>query len=314
MKRTLLAFILIGAFLIATLIPGTASAERWGITAINVSPQIASDNNRYVSFQRRNGMPVVLDTWRGKYKVLRGAWHCHPRDIGGGRVLLICPHSRPTKKNSGFHARTGSVHGGKTIPLAGSRKINDAFEIGRFWVPVQIGRVSTDGRIKFRYLNWRTGTMKRYRPTYWWAYGSVDLDHPRLAPADIQTFRPKVQEGPLPSYAVVSTCRGKDVVVTDWRNELRLWWSRTDSVLLGKGHLFYDDCQWHQSIRIGDNWVTWSRGRALHAYNFRTGQRFNRRYRLASHVTPIRDGVVIARRLERYGKFYKAYRIRVIRL
>jgi len=43
-------------------------------------------------------------------------------------------------------------------------------------------------------------------------------------------------------------------------------------------------------------------------------KRFNRRYWLGSHITPVRDGVVIARKLKRYGKFYKAYRIRVIRL
>ncbi|MCB0857381.1 MAG: hypothetical protein KDB57_04570 [Solirubrobacterales bacterium] len=309
MRRVLLAVALAAGFLSAAIVPGSASAERWGITAINISPQIASDNDRYVSFQRRNGMPVVLDTWRGTFKVLRGAWHCHPRDIGGGRVLMICPHSRPAEDNSGFYARTGSVLGGKTIPLARSREISDAYEIGRYWVPVQLRR-----ELRFAFLNWRTGALRKYRARHWYAFGAMDLDHPNLGRADIQTFTPDVAGSPLPWYATVSVCRGRDVVITDWRGELRLWSDRDHSVLLGAGHLFYDVCQWHQSIRIGTNWVTWSRGRALYAYNFRTGERFNRRYKLGSHITPIRDGVVIARRLERYGKFYKAYRIRVIRL
>ncbi|MBN8870938.1 MAG: hypothetical protein J0H66_13740 [Solirubrobacterales bacterium] len=316
MKRFALISALIpalaGLAALAMLPPAAQAAGRPGITAINISPQIASDNDRYVAFQRRNGMPVVLDTWRGTFKVLRGAWHCHPRDIGGGRVLMICPHSRPTKKNSGFHARTGSVRGGKTIPLVKSREISDAFEIGSYWVPVELPK-EVYGPFRFAFLNWRTGALKKYRPTHWWAFGAMDLDHPRLGRADIQTFTPEVG-GSLSPDSTVSVCRGRDVVITDWRGELRLWRDRNHSVLLGKGHLFYDVCQWHQSMRIGREWVTWSRGGALHAYNFRTGERFDRRYKPGSRITPIRDGVVVAVKRKRYGKYYTSYWVRLIRL
>jgi hypothetical protein len=303
----------LAALALAMLPSAAESAGRPGITAINISPQIASDNDRYVAFQRRNGMPVVLDTWRGTFKVLRGAWHCHPRDIGGGRVLMICPHSRPTKKNSGFRARTGSVQGGKTIPLVKSREISDAFEIGRYWVPVELRREGY-GPIEFAFLNWRTGALKKYRAAHWWAFGAMDLDRPGLGRADIQTFTPAVAGRPLQRNATLSVCRGRDVVITDWRGELRLWRDREHSVLLGRGHLFYDVCQWHQSIRIGREWVTWSRGGAVHAYNFRTGERFDHRYKAGSRITPIRDGVVVAIKRKRHWKYYTSYWVRLIRL
>ncbi|MCB0857382.1 MAG: hypothetical protein KDB57_04575 [Solirubrobacterales bacterium] len=291
-------------------VSATASqaAQRWGITAINISPQIATDNDRYVSFQRRNRIPVVLDTWTGTIRAIRKAFACQPRDIGSRRVLLICPHHRSREGDTGFRAKTASVTGGEAKPLIKSRKIYDAYEIGKYWIPT-----SGEGPVYYSYLNWRTGRTKEMNYN---VRSGIDLDRRAIFWADVQNFTPNFKGYPNPFFGDPVLCRGKEVVISDWKGVLRLWWDEDRSVKIGNGDLLYyggNPCSWHQSLRIGSQWVTWRKGRSLHGYNFRTGARFGQRFAPGSKIAPLRDGVVVAKELKRYGKYYKAYRVRVIR-
>jgi len=312
MKRLLPVFAIVLGCLLAS-VPAAGAAQRWGVTAINISPQIASDDDRYVAFQRRNGIPVVLDTETGEFHALRGALYCQPRDIGGGRVLLICPHHRPTGKRTGFIARTGPVEGGPTKPLAKSGKLEDAYEIGRNWVAVKI---PADNRLdpNFGFLNWRDGRLAKYMAMSGaYAFGGVNLDGEKLKPSEARRFAPRFEVARQPDEARPHICRGSSGVVTDWRGELRFWWTSNRSVRLGVGGILFSTCQWYQSIRIGENWVTWSRGRSLHAYNLRTGRRLDRRFPAGSKITPMNDGVVIAKKLKDHGRYYTAFRVRFIK-
>lgn len=293
---------------VASLLVGLFASERaeagpW-IPAVNISPQIASDNERYVAFQRRNRIPTVLDTWTGKFRMIRKAWTCQPRAIGGRRVLLICPHQRNKgNEDSGFRAKTASVDGGPAKPLVRSRKIYDAYGIGKYWIPIE-----GDGPIFYRYLNWRTGGVKRlsYR-----AESGIDLDRRGIHWADVARFTPNFKGYPNPFWSDPEICRGKDVVIAEWKDELTLWTDSDTSVELGNGtDLLPEACKWYGSLRIGSEWVTWRRGPVMHAYNFRTGARFDRRFTPGTKITPVRDGVVVAKEIKRYGKNYKAYRVK----
>ena len=311
MRGKLLVVIALGACLFGASNADADPTPGWGVTAINISPQIATDNYRYVAFQRRNRVPVVWDTWTGDFRAIRKAWACQPRDIGSGRVLMICPHQRYRKGDTGFRAKTASVRGGAAKPLIKSHKIFDAYEIGKYWIPT-----SGEGPDYDSYLNWRTGRIKNMGYN---AQSGIDLDRRAIFWADVQHFTPHFKGYPNPFFSDPRLCRGKDVVISDWKGELRLWWDEDRSVRIGNGDLFSDydginsPCLWYQSTRIGPEWVTWRKNTVLHGYNFHTGARFNGGFPRGSKIAPLRDGVVVAKELKRYGKYYKAYRVRVIR-
>ena len=285
--------------------PSPASAGSYN--AMNVSPQIASDNHRYVSFQKRNRIPYVLDTFTGKLERIKGAYACHPRDIGGDRVLMICPHKRrPKHDDTGFRARVASVHGGPSTMLPHSRRLHDAFEIGKVWVSV--GYHPDNPPRKF--VNWQTGIKRTVRHVK----NGRDLDSKTLKPLKLQKFTPKPKGYPPEDVGDFSVCRGENVVVTEFRDDLTLWWSKDRSVRIGKGGFLYYDCEWYDPLRIGPEAVAWSVGPAVHAYNYRTGQSFDRRFgKAGSRITPVRDGVVIARKIRNVGKFRHLFKIKLIR-
>lgn len=306
-RRRLVALGLIVAAGAALSFLGADRAGAAGISALNISPQIASDDERYVAFQRRNGVPTVLDTQTGDLSPLKGATWCQPRDIGARRVLLICPgqDARPKRGDTGFRARTGSVLGGRTRPLAKSRKIHDAYAIGRYWVSVS-GEVTRPGQApSIRFLNWRKGFMKNVFP------GGYDLDSRKLKRREVADFTPDPKGYPNPYVDPLVICRGKDVLVTDWKGELRLWWSEDESVRLGKGGFLEEGCKWHGSFRIGSSSVTWSRGRAVHAYDYRTGVGFKRRYpKKGALIAPLASGFVVAEKIKKTGRYRTAFRVR----
>ena len=278
---------------------------------MNVSPQIASDNHRYVSFQRRNKVPTVLDTFTGKLKPIRYARGCHPRDIGGRRVLMICGHRkrRPKKGDTGFRAMVGSVDGGKATRLPKEKTLHDAYEIGKYWVSIAY----RPDNPPFKFVNWRTGEKR----TVGNPYNGRDLDSRNLKPLKLKKFTPDPKGYPdpfPPPYDPLALCRGENVVVSEWKHELRLWWSRSRSVRLSKGGFMYDDCEWYESIRIGPEAVSWSKGPTVHAYNYRSGRRFDRRFpKPGARITPMRDGVVVAEKIKNVTKFRHIFRIKFYR-
>ncbi|MBN8868215.1 MAG: hypothetical protein J0H98_11730 [Solirubrobacterales bacterium] len=313
-RRTWIHGLLLGLIFTALGIgAGPAQAAKGGITAINISPQIASDNDRYVAFQRRNGVPVVLDTWSGKIRNLKGAIYCQPRDIGGRRVLLICPHERPRGKDTGFRARTGSVLGGKTRRLPHAKELYDAFEIGRYWVSIPTPRWDQSQSPVNWYLNWRKGNARGVwfdDPAGKWG---VDLNRAKIKPAKVKRFTPEFKGYPNPFHGEPSYFRARDVVITEWKNELRLWWDRDTSVRLGRGGVIDMGNEWLSSLRVGENWVTWSKGPTVHGYNYRTGQTYKRRYAKKALIAPVRDGVVVAKKVKRFGRYYVGFRVALIR-
>lgn len=303
-RRGLVLIGLVGAMLIGLFGAGSAEARGW-IPAVNISPQIASDNERYVAFQRRNRVPTVMDTWTGSFRMIEKAWRCQPRAIGAGRVLLICPHTRSEGKDTGFRAKTASVKGGPAKDLAHGRKVYDAYGIGRFWIPIE-----GDGPVFYAYLNWRTGGIKRLS---YKAKSGIDLDRRRIRWADVKRFTPNFKGYPNPFWSDPELCRGEDVVISDWKDELRLWFDPDRSVRLGRGGFLETGCKWYGSMRIGTPWVTWKKRNSLHGYNFRTGQRFDRGFPSGSKITPVRDGVVVTEEISRINKFYKTYRVKFFR-
>jgi hypothetical protein len=291
--------------------PADASVDGW-TRAINISPQIASDDSRYVAFQRRNAVPVVVDTWTGRSRMISKAKHCQPRDIGAGRVLMICPHKKRTGSDTGFRAKTASVKGGKAAELFKTRKIYDAYEIGRYWVAISTYTSYSSGPVYDAYLNWRTGFIKEM--DQYNVKSAIDLNRKAIRWTDVKWFTPRFKGYPNPFFPEPVLCRGKDVVISDWKGQLRLWWDSRRSVRIGRGDLFPDGCSWLESMRIGRNWVTWKNGPVTHGYNFRTGERFDRRFTPGTKITPVRDGVVVARETHRYGKYFKTYMVRFFRL
>jgi len=289
-----------------------ASDNVW-IKAMNISPQIASDNDRYVAFQGRDKVPFVIDTWTGENQRIADARFCHPRQIGSGRVLMICPHRPRSKGDTGFRARVAYVNGGGSIPLKNSEKIWDAYEIGDYWVGIASNGYP-GGPAYTKFLNWRSGEIKKVKSRNF--PSGVDLDSPEISPGDMATFTPAFKGLPNPFFGRPLLCRGESVVLVDWKRQFRLWTDENHSVKLGRGDVFGAEqrCQWWQSIRIGDDWVTWSKRHTVHAYNYRTGQRFNRTYRFPAKITPIRDGVVVAVKTKKFGEYFKGFRVRVIRL
>ena len=314
--RTGVRWILIagGAFLLVVLgliwsgasSPDMASAKG-GISATNISPQIASDNDRYVAFQRRNRIPTVLDTYTGEFNPLKGAWYCQPRDIGGERVLLICPHGPGGKHTTGFRARVGSVHGGKTIRLARSNHIYDAYEIGRYWV--SIGGDSYPGyQTSYDFINWRKGYLKNASST------DRDLDSRKLKRLDLQSFKPDPKGYPNPYVDPLHICRRENFVFTDWKGELRLWSSENSSIRIGNGGFLGNGCKWYGSFRVGPSVISWNVGPVVHAYNYVTGAHYDKRYKKPGvRVTPIRDGIVVAKKIKKFNKFRKVFHLEVIR-
>lgn len=304
----LLAAGLLGLFFLAAA-AGTSSARSYNV--MNVSPQIASDNHRYVSFQKRNRVPFVLDTFTGRLRRINGARSCHPRDIGGGRVLMICPHFRPTRKDTGFRAKIASVHGGQAVRLARSGDLDDAYEIGKYWV--EVNYLNGPDTPAYYYVNWRKGYITGVYPEH--LYLGRDLDSRKLkVNKEIANFDPR-PPGFNPKRDELKTCRGDAVVVTEWRKQMRLFYSATDSVQLGKaGSIRYYECEWYQSIRIGPERVTWSNGPTVHAFNYLTGQRFSRRFgKPGARITPVRDGVVVAKKIKDISRFRHHFRIKLIR-
>lgn len=310
--RTLISLVAVALFL-GLAGPGPAQAAKQpGITAINISPQIASDDDRYVAFQRRNGVPVVLDTWRGTFRALRGANYCQPRDIGGGRVLLICPHKeRRWDTDSGFRARTGSVLGGRTKPLVKSRQLADAYEIGRFWLRVEFDFRHAGQPPVYEFLNWRNGRTKYVDPAPYYERGGVDLSSRRLGWARVKLFAPRIDGRRLGWEHDI--CRSADVVVAAWKRQVYLWREPSTPVRLGPLRSFGYGCDWVGPLRIGTDWMTWSNGPIVQAYNFRTGEKFKRRYGKAALITPFRDGFVVARKVRKFARYYTAFRVEVIR-
>lgn len=290
---------------------GVGASSGKGVAAINISPQIAGDDHRYVAFQRKDGVPVVLDTWNGRTRSLDGARYCQPRDIGGRRVLLICPGEEASEDDTGFRARTGSVLGGPTRLLARAHRLVDAYGIGRFWVSIDI-RTQPNQTPAYYFLNWRNGNIRGVWPEL--MRRGRDLDSRKLKPLRVKAFEPRFERRPGPSETPPTVCRGRDVVVTDWKQELRLWWSRDRSVRLGKGGMYRYECEWHESLRIGSGRVTWSRGPVVHAYDYRTGHRFRQRHSSGARVMPVRDGVVIAERIRKADRYTTVYRLRLKRL
>lgn len=221
---------------------------------------------------------------------------------------MICPHSkpRPKKHDTGFRAKVVSVLGGPATRLPKSRFFHDAYDIGKVWVSVGY---HPDNPAR-RFVNWQTGIRRSVRHVF----NGRDLDSPTLKPLKLQKFTPEPKGYPPDDLGDFSVCRGGDVVVTEFRDDLTLWWSKYRSVRIGKGGFLYYDCEWYDPLRIGPETVTWSKGPTVHAYNYRTGERFNRRFgKSGSRITPVCNGVVIARKIQDIGKFRHLFKVKLIR-
>jgi hypothetical protein len=192
-------------------------------------------------------------------------------------------------------------------PLPKMRHIGDAYDIGKYWVSVSYHPDNPP----FRFLNWRTGEMRTVRHVL----NGRDLNSRDLKPMKLQKFTPR-PPGYSPDRDVnLSVCRGRDVVVTEYGNELRLWWSQSSSVQIGRGGFLYDNCEWYDPLRIGSHKVTWSKGPSVHAYNYETGAHFDRRFKYpGSRITPVRDGVIVAIKGKTLGKYYHKFRLKFFSL
>jgi hypothetical protein len=273
--------------------------------------QIATDERRYVAYlDATTRMPRVWDTWTGAIRTIEGAADCAPRDVGGDRVLLECPpgetiidfidHVPSDQQDSGYRARTASVLGGPSVPLPDSKWIATAYEIGRYWVRYEPFCFSSSGSscselsVPAYFENWRTGKGRSIWP-HPGDYRSRNLDSARLAPYrapfKIKTFGNKL----FKKYTYPTMCWNDRVLAAYGGKQLVLFYSKKKWVKLGRTDEIGFNCYGTMSVRVGRPWVTWSHGDRVRAFNYRTGQRFNRRFESdEALIAPIRGGVVIA--------------------
>ncbi len=269
--------------------------------------QIHGDGWRYVAYQRPDRNPVVFDTWKGLTRTIQGARQCRPIDVGGRRVLLECPEGKD-RPGYTYRAKTASVLGGKAIPLAKSRYMGSAIEIGRYWVSHSRNcpPPSCYKGPGLYFVNWRTGQAKSFDRDRNW-----DLDRKALPPGSGPPFRIDVTFDPLKDM-YLTECHNGDVVVSDTIRELRLWVSPTSSLLIGSGGFYDFGCDPYDPVQIGSGRVTWSRGKVVNAISYRSFRRFKHRFRhRGASITPVRDGVVVSARTSDKGRRSS---IRMIRL
>jgi len=253
------------------------------VTAISphALARIATDERRYVAYLDASGTPRVWDTRTGGIHSIEGADGCAPGDVGGGRVLLVCPRTETLvsfiddvpwdRQDSGYRARTASVLGGASAPLRNSKWMARAHEIGRHWVKIDPFCFSSSSSscsemsMYTTFMNWRTGKYRSFPPRPG-DFRARDLDSPNLVGLEP---RSNVET------AGIKRSGGKD-------------------------------------IRVGDPWVTWMKGSSVKAFNYETGQRFKRRFgSKGARIAPVRAGLVIARPIgDRDGGH--AYRLKLI--
>ncbi len=274
----------------------TANAAR----AIDSAP-MASDGVRYFAYLTPKRAVVVLDTFKHETNLIRGARNCRPLDVGGSRVLLRC--GKIDSDHMGV-TKTASARGGK-VRLLPHNKSGYWYSIGKYWVEGGVPCTGTGGCLGGRaYVNWRTGQID--------SPGGIpdDFDRANLDRVNLGYRKPPfVPAGAEFNWKV---CWNGDVFVTD-NGKIRVWSSRSNSMVIGNGGLLDYECDNYSRLQVGSGRVVWNRGRVIHEYNTANGMSYKRRLKKPTRIVPVRDGAVIAMRVKD-GENHDRYRIRFISL
>jgi hypothetical protein len=289
----LLGFMIFAAGFFALASPATAGR------AIDTAP-MASDGVRYFAYLTPKRVPAVLDTWRQETNLISNARGCQPLDVGGSRVLLTCGRA---DSDSMRITKTASARGGKAVRVPNG-KSGFWYSIGRYWLEGNPPCTGTGGCLGGRaYLNWRTG--KRGNPQ------GIPGDFDR---ANLNRKRIAYQAPPFVPASHVKgfqVCWAGNVFVTD-DGKIRVWSSRRNSMVIGRGGVLESACDPYQGLSVGSGRVTWNRGRVIHAYNTRSGMSYKRKLKKPTKIVPVRDGAVIA--MKTRDARHDRYRVRFIPL
>jgi hypothetical protein len=271
----------------------SAAKETHGKVAINVGQSLAGDGNRFVSFQRADGVPVIMDTWTRKTRRIRGADGCAPADVAFGRVLLDCTRGWYYDYR---HPRVAMVKTGESHPIPGTGKTEqyDYGEIGRFWVR---GNCDAGGPCNWIvYRNFRTGKSRSFgnvgssarRGPPGLSVYDFDLNHRHLGkyvphPAfrlPTRTIESSNYFGFGPRFYLVRS-KGYLFMVRDR--------SRTCLGTIMSGRWSND-----YAIHRSSGRFAWVSDRRLHVFEIKSGRKTVRKVKADSAIAIIRDGVIVA--------------------